>query len=300
MAPFADGCATCATPPPIPPATPPPIPRDVFASSSSSPATPVKSDISWLAFTLIGLPFLLIAGVRTYAMYAGDDPKSQGAIVGGVAIAAGIAWLISRIFHTRFRLTWAITYAVVVVLSVLGSLSAGGVGVAPNAGATAAPSVATSKPPMPDEMPAMKAPWPAGWTVNPTRPLRGTDGVTGTATLVENGQNTAVILLILGHDGMHRSLADSTRVMIDSQKDAAAEQGAKVSFTDPVPATWVGRPALQFDATFTAPGPVRHQRNVVTQGADYFGCAMSYTALEGTFEKHIAEFETMRNQLDCP
>lgn len=113
LASFASECASCANSPPIAPNAP----KNIRPTADAA-----KKDISRVSFTLIGLPFLLIAAVRTYAIYSGDDPRSQGALVGGVAIAACIAWLIHRTFHTRFRLTWAISYAVVVILSVVGSL----------------------------------------------------------------------------------------------------------------------------------------------------------------------------------
>lgn len=115
LAPFANECVSCATPTLIVPS---------LSKSTRPIAGTAKQDISWLSFTLIGLPFLLITAVRTYAIYPGDDPRAQGVIVCGAVIAACIALLICRIFHTRFRLTWAISYAVVVALSVAGLLVA--------------------------------------------------------------------------------------------------------------------------------------------------------------------------------
>jgi hypothetical protein len=69
LAPFANGCVTCATPPPTPPD---------LSGHTRATADVAKNDISWLAFILISLPFLLVAAVRTYALYPSDDTNSQG------------------------------------------------------------------------------------------------------------------------------------------------------------------------------------------------------------------------------
>lgn len=286
LAPFVTGCAVCAALPPIPP--------DVSGKARPT-AYAAKKDIPWLSFTLICLPFLIIAGVRNYAMYPGDSAKVQGAIAGVAALAAGIAWLISRFSHTRFRLTWAICYAVAVIIPVAESLSTPGAKVA----GTTAPTDAKSS------LAAMKIRWPAGWTVSPSKSLpsahaASVDGASESAMLVEDGQAVAIISLVLTHNGVRRSLADSVMDMIDGAKETAADKGVPVAFTDPMAATRTGRSALQFDATYTSPDATRRQRNVATQGTDYLLCTMSYTAIEANFEKHLGEFETTLNQLDCP
>jgi hypothetical protein len=77
-----------------------------------------RNDISWLRFTLIFLPALILAGSRIYNRYPGAPWKAQGVIMGTAVVTAVIAWLIYKRFNARFRLTWAVTYAVLVVVGI--------------------------------------------------------------------------------------------------------------------------------------------------------------------------------------
>lgn len=278
LAPAADVCATCAAPAPSP--------------LGSPSARPARKDISWLVFILIFLPFLLLAGVRTYSAYPGDPSKAQGAIVGTAALAAGIAWVIYRLGKTRFRLTWAVSYAVLVLATMLQAMTPG----SDASASTATASAATSAP---DATPEPNLPWPSGWTASPKAPLPTSDGVSVTAKLSEDGQHVATMVAMIQARQASRKLADSANTAVENIAANARVRGPKASETPIIDVTWLGHPALQFDVLYNTQNVVVQERHVMTLGPAGLLCTLVYASVGPDFDAHLHAFEAMKDQFPC-
>lgn len=278
LAPAADVCATCATPAPSPLGAPSP--------------RPARKDISWVVFILIFLPFLLLAGVQTYSGHPGDPSKAQGAMVGTAAVAAGIAWIIYRLGKTRFRLTWAVTYAVLVVLTTVQAMTLGSDAsrsTATSNGATATPGT----------VPEPNLPWPSGWTAGPKVPLPTSDGVSVTARLSEDGQHVATMVAMIQARQASRQLADSAKTAVENIAANARVRGPTASETPIIDVTWLGRPAVQFDAMYDTQNVVVQERHVMTLGPGGLLCTLVYASIGPNFDAHLHAFEAMKDQFPC-
>lgn len=242
-----------------------------------------RTDISRSACLPISLVIAVAEWLRLTAAMPGNLPYTTGQVMGHALFAVLVAAGLSRFARMRFRLTWVVTFAVVVLLIFLQSL-------------VEKPRTETvSSGPL--VLPALSL--PAGWRVFNSTKLPGIDGVQETLALTQNDKRVAAITITLTRHKNGESLADAAKAVIEGESKASVKSGQAWAFLAPTQATWLGRPALQLDAFLRNETHV-HQRTLLVSGSPAVACLVTYFAAEADFDQHLPALEGFKNQVTCP
>lgn len=282
LEPAAEVCPICEGPAPSPLGSP------ATRATTLSRKKKTRKDISWVVCLLIALPIVAVDWMRLSTANPDNFSFAIGQLTGHALMAVIAGAIISRFAETRARLTWVVTFAVVVFMTMAQALGANMA-----AGGTA-PESASSAPLTPPDIV-----WPAGWTPPSTTGMPGVKGVLETATFEKDGHRIAGVTIILFRNRNGLSLADQTENIIKGSSDTMAKNGMTSSFSTPTETTWLRRPALQYDASMKKDVPM-HERSLVTQGPSSTTCNVSYFASDADFARHLPEFENIKSQFSCP
>lgn len=144
--------------------------------------------------------------------------------------------------------------------------------------------------------------WPFGWTPLPTERAANRHNAIATAVFTVKGKKLATIVVLLDRFTKHRTLEDEVDQRIKSETRVAKQEGDDLAASPPVKDTWLGHPALRYDAIYGYRATNRrlHQRLIFTMGSDNIYCSVWYAASEEDFERYLADAERVRNQVTCP
>jgi hypothetical protein len=268
-------CPRCSLPIRITPALPKSSPLPLDRRSL------LRRDITPLIWVFLCTPLLALSVLPCWDI-VGDVPKMAGEAAAPGLIAAGIAWLLSRIGKYRFRVTMVMAYSVLVGLLLLSHVS---------------PTPTNNAPT--ESQAAYEIHWPAGWKVSAqsTSPDVFINGQEVVAIKGGGGAPDAVMELLVGErNGLDQNLKDDLRRMLNEAGQQAEQSGAEFSSSQPVLGTIGGRPSLEVLSEMKINGVVVQERMAVTYGERYV-CSLVFSSRE--LEKFQNEFLATRDSLTC-